>query len=701
MPRKKLILVVHGVGQQVPGESVGLLAAALHEEPGTDTVAASLLIPEDRAPGETGRVRMFPCHTLRRRTPQSDQLIAEVYWADVAIASQKFLGIVLQLFQVILGLGHIVRESAEHAYKNQPTLRWLANTGVLILHGPIAAVNCLVLLLCAVAMAFELSGYEYLVREPKDRFLWPFIFGIISVIASFMLHQRTRRYLMRHFFRSLIVFSLVGMVLSWIWHIDERTDTSVRLWESSPEVSEPASTDLPASPIQGGNLPEDFTSTSLKTYVENEVCDWAGENANKCWSGLGGVFSVAAFFIHVEWMIWMVLLWGTCLLIMMHFTSRFRWFGPRRAARTPALAPVALSCMMISWLFALSCIWAVTLFLYPKFGGDRALFVSGFFPVIVHWTMLIVLGLEAVWITAYAVRRYKQKTGAGSYFDEDGQPVAPPRLILADLMAITIMMGPFLLIFVMFFPASVGFDTALQSTWIGKLIVQISGILLGEFMVAAVILGGCIYYFRDEVAVGLGIANDIINYKRIEHLAKRPEDRVYPQRERIRRRFVKVAKSMIERHDPCEVIIVAHSQGTIIALDALRKDRPGPPEKSRLFDGEVREDRVWKLITLGSPFTHLYGHYFPDNFKVPRKEDTYLSEWTNVFRIDDPIGTHIGPKAARDEDAWPREVAIPPGGHTYYWLEPEVEKVLHDVISPEIALRYSLIPHRPAAAKKT
>ncbi|MEM8841034.1 MAG: hypothetical protein AAGD47_04590, partial [Pseudomonadota bacterium] len=97
-----------------------------------------------------------------------------------------------------------------------------------------------------------------------------------------------------------------------------------------------------------------------------------------------------------------------------------------------------------------------------------------------------------------------------------------------------------------------------------------------------------------------------------------------------------------------------------------------------------------------NPFSHLYGYYFPDFFKVPSKQDTYLSEWINIFRVDDPIGTHIGAKARRDQDAWPVEVPIPPGGHTYYWLEPEVRQVLHRVISPELAERVSLMPERPS-----
>ncbi|MEM7176500.1 MAG: hypothetical protein AAF503_02240, partial [Pseudomonadota bacterium] len=644
LPRKKLILVVHGVGQQVPGESVGLLTAALHEQPGTDTIAANLLIPEDRSPEDTGRINMFPCHTIRRRTAESDALFAEVYWADVATTSQRFIGIVFQLFQVILGLGHLVRESAEQAYKDHHFLRWLANMGVLILHGPIAAINCLVLLLCAVAMGFDLTGYSGIVKNPEDRFLWPFIFGAITILAGVILHHRTNRYLMCHFFQWLIVFSVIGIVLSWTWHVDEVTDTSVRLWETAPGAVQPLE-DLSNDPPDPGG---EFTSNNLKNYVEDEVCDWAGSQYEECATGLGGAFSVAAFFIHVEWMIWMVLLGGTCFLILLHFATRFRLFGNEPKPRPPALAPVALSAMMISWLFALSLIWAVTLFIYPEFGGHRALFLSSFFPVVVHWMMLLILMLEGAFLTGYAIRRYNhsmKKNGPQSYFDSNGQPKPPPRIILSDVLSVTIMIGPFLLILIMLLHARTGYNLALGSTPMGQALVSVSGLLLGKFMIVAVILGIGIYYFRDRVAVGLGIANDIINYKRLEQWSPHASDRVYPQRERIRGRFIRVAKDMIERHEPSEIIIVAHSQGTIIALDALRTDRTGAAAQRRVFDGEVREDRVWKLVTMGSPFSHLYGYYFPDFFKVPSKQDTYLSEWINIFRVDDPIGTHIGAKA--------------------------------------------------------
>ncbi len=90
-------------------------------------------------------------------------------------------------------------------------------------------------------------------------------------------------------------------------------------------------------------------------------------------------------------------------------------------------------------------------------------------------------------------------------------------------------------------------------------------------------------------------------------------------------------------------------------------------EAQRLFD----VSRI-DVITLGSPLTHIYSHYFQDYDKVtvddgdkPRligKVDT----WTNLWRIDDPIGHSV--------DAHPaiENIALPRGGHMDYWKENEV-----------------------------
>ena len=79
---------------------------------------------------------------------------------------------------------------------------------------------------------------------------------------------------------------------------------------------------------------------------------------------------------------------------------------------------------------------------------------------------------------------------------------------------------------------------------------------------------------------------------------------------------------------------------------------------------------------MGSPYTHLYGHYFPSSFRsveeranlkkanpADLKKGGLLRAWLNIFRIDDFVGTHIS------KGEWPAEFPVFPNGHTNYWVD--------------------------------
>jgi len=86
-----------------------------------------------------------------------------------------------------------------------------------------------------------------------------------------------------------------------------------------------------------------------------------------------------------------------------------------------------------------------------------------------------------------------------------------------------------------------------------------------------------------------------------------------------------------------ELIIIAHSQGTQVAIEVLND-----PELAWLSN---RFHSV-KLVTMGSPFSNLYQHYFGHAY--PALNSPYwatlrrrVDQWVNIFRIDDPVGTEI------------------------------------------------------------
>jgi hypothetical protein len=152
----------------------------------------------------------------------------------------------------------------------------------------------------------------------------------------------------------------------------------------------------------------------------------------------------------------------------------------------------------------------------------------------------------------------------------------------------------------------------------------------------------------------LHVLMDVINH------FQRKGDR-FPLRERIQARFHHALLRLLMTEDPSHVLIIAHSQGTIISLEALLDEK--------LAEG--LRGRAVALATFGSPFTHLYQQYFPTQYGSLGAGrwaalSGVVSRWINLFRIDDYVGTSVeGP-----QNDWPENVPLPAGytqAHTSYW----------------------------------
>ena len=729
---KRLILVVHGVGEQTPGETVGLVAACLKTPPESEVWTAGLTMVEEPTKPQQDRLdslgvierekaraisEVFPCHIFHRTTPNANEVYAEVFWADVAKTSHKFVGILLQLFQVILGLGHLVRESATQCYERDWLSRNLALAGVWIMHGPIAAINSVILILAFAGMALEIGGYSYVVDEEDLRFRWVILFGAALGFFAAYLYRSTDRYLMRHLFLWMMIASCLTVALSIIWHKEDVTGQAPVFFTYSAPI-EITEIDYGGETYAAIEMREvAYTADDLAIWVEDWVCDWAGSDKVECWQGVIGVYAIAGALIALQWGLWLVLLWGAVLLLFCHSTRWVQSYMRRGKPPVPSLAPVALSGMMMTWLFALSCIWAVSIFFYPDFGGDRAVFVSAFHTVYVNWLILGVAGALAAWLVLVRLPSFTHARISMTYFGPDGKVNRhPPRMILANPIAMTMMAGSGLLFVAMVLFTLVQVEGSVFDTEALHSVDQWTRRYLDELFISVVLLGGILYVMRDELAVGLGIANDIINYMRMDDPSDPPLLR-YGVRNQIDQRFVVVARELLQRHRPDELVIVAHSQGTVIALDALRTNC----EELIGRDEPLKEllEAVGKktLITLGSPFTHLYQEYFPRCFATPRQGELSGGKWRwiNIFRKDDFIGTHILPPGGwgdhhggRDcvqthgkvihgygEDGFLEQHEVGLGGHTFYWVEPEVQKVLQEAIAPEDMVRKIPFPPLP------
>jgi hypothetical protein len=115
------------------------------------------------------------------------------------------------------------------------------------------------------------------------------------------------------------------------------------------------------------------------------------------------------------------------------------------------------------------------------------------------------------------------------------------------------------------------------------------------------------------------------------------------------------------------VVIIAHSQGTVITADLLRFARiVHEPSLARLG----RELPVY-LLTMGCPLVQLYELRFPHLYNwvddaVHSSNVLGLRGWVNMYRSGDYVGRSLELGLAPASGLW-RDVCIGAGAHTHYW----------------------------------
>lgn len=156
------------------------------------------------------------------------------------------------------------------------------------------------------------------------------------------------------------------------------------------------------------------------------------------------------------------------------------------------------------------------------------------------------------------------------------------------------------------------------------------------------------------------------------YLLPRPahKDVAHPRRARIEARLDVLLKDVVDAEKFDRLVFIAHSQGSVILHDYLSGNRD---------DLAIRNARRIDILTLGSPLSHLYQYYFAKYEATsagPQALNTRLTSWTNMWRVDDPIGNRID----LFDGTFVRNIPLRPGGHVDYWKDPEVIRAILDLI---------------------
>jgi len=223
-------------------------------------------------------------------------------------------------------------------------------------------------------------------------------------------------------------------------------------------------------------------------------------------------------------------------------------------------------------------------------------------------------------------------------------------------------------------------------------------------------LGGLFVFFLPQLRPGFDMVLDVVNhfYFRPTNVSDVLDDDdefdiadttfengklFFSRREALHDRLRRILAHYRDKYDhQPELVVVSHSQGTMAAIETLNdKD----------LDWLNNSFRSVTLVTMGSPFSHLYQHYFAHCY--PNLDEPFwvylnqrVDQWVNIYRVDDYVGNEInfpeplrfgeGVGTRRSGSQQPhttgtqacvtqmqcKNIPVGPRGHVNYWADREV-----------------------------
>ena len=196
----------------------------------------------------------------------------------------------------------------------------------------------------------------------------------------------------------------------------------------------------------------------------------------------------------------------------------------------------------------------------------------------------------------------------------------------------------------------------------------------------------------ERLRIVLDIPYDVATYLRVS------QPGLVAPRERMLRRYRallgEVAAGGVDRRPYDALVIVSHSQGTVLSAATLWGDLHRSPAALPLEDEEpgiVLPSRV-SLLTCGCPLRQLYGERFPGQYdwvgELPLRPGALrpvTGAWVNLYRSGDYVGRALWARDPDDPEVYdpehegydlrapgnPRVVewCIGAGSHTGYWSD--------------------------------
>lgn len=157
--------------------------------------------------------------------------------------------------------------------------------------------------------------------------------------------------------------------------------------------------------------------------------------------------------------------------------------------------------------------------------------------------------------------------------------------------------------------------------------IPLAGWLVGPFAVALRVIGDVLFYIQPNPAHPAAIGEEC-------------------------RKRLRAALTYCRRQPSDTALVIAHSQGSVIAVDLRRR-------------GELE----FPLLTLGSPTGTLYRRFLDGDLLHGQGDK---QRWINAYRDGDYIGGPIECAATENR-------VLDAGGHTKYWSDTKVRDLLNEM----------------------
>ena len=646
----QIVVVVHGIGDPEPGKTLGILSRSMadQERPYVESPRTTWLLEKSNLSGQASGdsdVKTFPVHQANVYFENRHIELCEAFWGDLSRVNRGWLGVLRGIFQIIFGLRYVAYVAGDQSGK---AAFWLKRLGLMssgILQGPVLAVTMFLGLLIA-----AVCGSHVVWKESHSNIHWPQVLilgcGGFAFLAAEIGSRVTRSRVVERFWFWMNVTTafVVGVMLIRLLWLDNRL----------PEISH-------SCEIHPG----------VMWYCHMLV-----------------VLLGCLWFVEIQ-----IIAAMACCYLLASFKQKNHRPALSIAFLLPALAVGVWShAIPMSWLAIKESTGALYGLTHMAQVFDDAipyLGVQMLMAVMVLLTLIVVLIRYALWRSRDPMTAYQNG-------------IVAPRLVVHPWMQSILLVctGVGVILVTSLWLTNTFANEQSQSELgvfgLNRCLATVNGYAISIL----VPLGGLFVFFLTHLRPGFDMILDIVNhfYFRPTNVSDVLDDDdefdvaettfengklFFSRREALHDRLRRLLAHYRDKysHQP-ELVLIGHSQGTMAAIETLN---------DRDLDWLNNSFRTVTLVTMGSPFSHLYQHYFAHLY--PPLDEPFWSHlnqrvdrWLNVFRVDDYVGNEINFPAPLQFESQPvmngcqacvhqteyQNIPVGPRGHVNYWADREV-----------------------------